>query len=488
MAFAVVTPRTAGARELELLTGGGILEATAAAERLRLLHATDTRVASELVRLVDGDGDRLSAMLALHALSAAPGAAVSEALLAALADPELSEHAAWALARRRPPAGAARALAALHARGGFTAMPAGLALERWRGPERRPPRVRRVRGTAPRVAQVLLRGHVDAGLAQAGAGDGGGVVTLLVQLARELGETGAVDESLLAARTGGLAGHESLGRGARITRLRGGPGEDVQLHELAAHRAALERAVEALARKERLDVAHLRFADAGTFAASRALRRAGVKVVFTLAPDPHALIAEGERSGALTRAAFAERESAEHNLFRLRLVDELAATADGLVILPRAGGREEVERLLGRRLPAERTTAVPEGVSLDPIEHALVAPREGTPAARVLARGPLAARPGAARPADHPLGRALSPGQGRHASRRGLGTSTRGSPRATTSCSSAVTSSARRRRRGSSSRRSRRSALPTVLASCWGPPHDDVAALLAIARLGLPGQ
>ena len=141
-------------------------------------------------------------------------------------------------------------------------------------------------------------------------------------------------------------------------------------------------------------MAHLRFADAGTFAASRALRRAGVRVVFTLAPDPHALIAEGERSGALTRAAFAERESAEHNLFRLRLVDELAATADRLVILPRAGGRDEVERLLGRRLPAERTTAVPEGISLDADRAcARGAAARALPAARILVRGLAAARP-----------------------------------------------------------------------------------------------
>src|SRR5437763_857223 len=97
-----------------------------------------------------------------------------------------------------------------------------------------------------RELELLAGGGIlDAASA---AGDGGGVVTLLVQLARELGETGAVDESLLAARAGGLAATEALGPGARITRLLGGPGEDVQVHELAAHRAPLEHAVEALAR------------------------------------------------------------------------------------------------------------------------------------------------------------------------------------------------------------------------------------------------
>jgi glycosyltransferase involved in cell wall biosynthesis len=96
-----------------------------------------------------------------------------------------------------------------------------------------------------------------------------------------------------------------------------------------------------------------------------------VRIVFTLAPDPHALIAEGERLGRLTRSSFAEAESAEHNLFRLRLIDELAEGSTQVVTLPRAGGRAELEGLVGRRLDPRRTVTIPEGISLDPLRRAL---------------------------------------------------------------------------------------------------------------------
>ena len=138
------------------------------------------------------------------------------------------------------------------------------------------------------------------------------------------------------------------------------------------YRVQVERALAAaLAASGPIDVAHLRYADAGTFAAARALRRAGVKIVFTLAPDPHALIAEGERVRRLTRDSFAEAEAAEHNIFRLRLIDDLTSRADQVVTLPRAGGRAELERLVGRPLGSGRTVTIPEGISLDPLRQAL---------------------------------------------------------------------------------------------------------------------
>ena len=48
-----------------------------------------------------------------------------------------------------------------------------------------------------------------------------------------------------------------------------------------------------IARHGPFDVAHLRFADVGTFAAARVFRRLGVPVVFTLAPDPHSVLRDG---------------------------------------------------------------------------------------------------------------------------------------------------------------------------------------------------
>ncbi len=409
----VAPPSATVAKALDAVAAGEILSAVAAAELLRRPVATDERVAGALIRLID-DGDRLAAMLSLHALSAAPGRAVENTLVSALDECDLREQALWALARRTPVDAAIPALARIVAEGDFPAMPAQVALEQWsaRAGERVGLEIRRAlaacstgdgwsrlvetlslvnhpeaartldglhrarthrAGDRLSVAQILLRGRVDAELEVAGSGDGGGVVTVLVQLARELGRRPDVEKSLIIARPRDPARtiDEPLGPGASITRLPFGPIEQVPVSEMWEHRVQIERALAATLAAEPIDVAHLRYADASTFAAARALRRAGVRTVFTLAPDPHGLIAEAERTRRLTRGSFAEAESREHNLFRLRLVDELTARADQVVTLPRAGGHAELERLVGRRLVPRRTASIPEGISLDPLERAL---------------------------------------------------------------------------------------------------------------------
>jgi glycosyltransferase involved in cell wall biosynthesis len=393
---------------LEVLAGGEILPAVAAARSLRPAAATDDRVAWALVRLLE-DGDRLAAMLALDALAQTRSPGAEAAIVEALSQLDLAEHAAWALARREPVLPAIPVLARLIAVGGFVAMPAQLALERWSeragGPvqaeigralarcsaeggwsrlvetlgvvkERRQPSARWARLHAHRrtqhandkrglrVAQVLLRGRVDVDLVHAGSSDGGGVVTLLVQLARELGLREDVERSTILARpsVAGSVEHEALGPGASIVRLPFGPAEDVPVGAMWEYRVQIERAVTESIASEPIDVAHLRYADAGTFAAARALRRAGVATVFTVAPDPHALIADSERSGRLTRLSFSEAELHEHNLFRLRLVDDLTVHADRLVTLPRAGGITAIEQLVGRPLAGPRTATISEGI------------------------------------------------------------------------------------------------------------------------------
>jgi glycosyltransferase involved in cell wall biosynthesis len=397
---------------LETLAEGRILAATAAAEALRPAARTDSALADRLVRQVV-DGDALARLLALDALAWAPGREVEATLRAALTDPALAEQAAWALSRRAPVGAAVPGLVGLVAAGGFAAMPAQLALERWsrtagreirravtiasvehgwspglvetlaltgsRAPQRISP-PRRAPAGGLRVAQILLRGTVDAGLEAAGSGDGGGVVTLLVQLARELGRAPGIGESLIVARPrrDGVRNDETLGPGARIVRLPFGPSEDVAVSDMWRHRAQIERAVGALlAEHGRIDVAHLRYADAGTFAAARALRRAGVRVAFTLAPDPHALIAAREERGELTRESFAAVEPREHSLFRLRLVDDLAVRADRLVVLPRAGGRRALERLVGRPAGPGRAAVIPEGIAVEPLDRAAAEAESG---------------------------------------------------------------------------------------------------------------
>ena len=399
-------------RSLEVLAGDDILPAVAAARALRSAVAIDDRIPAALLRLLD-DGDLLSAMLALDVLACSTSPRVESAMVDALSEPDLAEHAAWALARRGPVHSAIPFLARLISVGGFAAMPAQLALERWsnlagehvrveigralarcsaeggwsrlvetldvvrahRAASGRERSARREAGRRAqhaseqrglRVAQVLLRGRVDVDLANAGSGDGGGVVTLLVQLARELGLREDVESSTILARpvVSAQVEHEELGPGASIVRLPFGPTEDVPVGAMWEYRVQIERALAELITSGPIDVAHLRYADAGTFAAARALRRAGVATVFTVAPDPHALIADAERSRRLTRRSFAEAERHEHNLFRLRLVDDLTADVHRLVTLPRAGGLAATEQLLGRSLDRRRTASVPEGIAV----------------------------------------------------------------------------------------------------------------------------
>ena len=312
---------------LDVLAAGEILPAVTAAELLRRQAAMDRRVASGLLDLL-ADGDRLAAMLSLHALSAAPGRTAELALVTALDEPDLGEHAAWALARRAPVQTAIPSSPARRPRGlrrdagpadpGALERP-GRRTRRAADPSRTRPLLDRRRVVTPRrdaharrrspdaarspgaaapskrngrqgglrIAQILLRGRVDANLGAPGSGDGGGVVTLLVQLARELGRREDVARSLIVARARDeqQAADEPLGPGAAITRLPYGPTESVPVNAMWEYRVQIEQAfASVLAASGPIDVAHLRYADAGTFAAARALRRAGVRIVFTLAP------------------------------------------------------------------------------------------------------------------------------------------------------------------------------------------------------------
>ena len=85
----------------------------------------------------------------------------------------------------------------------------------------------------------------------------------------------------------------------------------------------------------RVDLLHLRMADVGSLAAADVARELGIPVVFTVAPDPHAVIHSLDRSGALTREHFGEIDLREHFWFRARLVQNLASNAAHTVLFPR---------------------------------------------------------------------------------------------------------------------------------------------------------
>ena len=258
-------------------------------------------------------------------------------------------------------------------------MLAELTLERWFAPGERRPVTTREPGPL-RIVQVFMQGFLDAGLSRAGAGDGGGLATLLVHLSAALAARPEVER--VTTLTRGFSGDgvpaihgecsERVAAGASIERIRFGGDGYLATADMWPHRRELERALEeALLRLAPVDAVHLRFADVATLAAARVCERLGLPVYFTLAPDPHALIRHRELVGALNRRSFVVADRAEHLLFRARLVERMRDQARGLALLPRASARAQLEELV--RLPADahahRVRIVAEGVSIASIDR-----------------------------------------------------------------------------------------------------------------------
>ena len=230
-----------------------------------------------------------------------------------------------------------------------------------------------------------MPGYLDAGLQRAGAGDGGGLATLLVHLSAALAAHPAVAQVTTLTRAFGGPGvpgvhgtlREQVTARAAIERIRFGGDGYLGAPDLWPHRRELERELEAaLTRLAPIDAVHLRFADVATLAAERVCRRLGLPVYFTLAPDPHGPIRGREASGELDRESFVQADLTEHLIFRARLVEHMRDRAHGLALLPRASGRAELQTLVG--LPAEpgrqRVRTVPEGISTAPVDRVGGAP------------------------------------------------------------------------------------------------------------------
>jgi glycosyltransferase involved in cell wall biosynthesis len=233
-----------------------------------------------------------------------------------------------------------------------------------------------------RVAQIFVQGRIDGELTNAGVGDGGGIATLLVQLGRALGSepeiarvttiTRALAEPETDWRHTGLS--EAQGSVVSIERVPFGPAGYLPATSMWAHGLELEQALEtAISELGGVDIAHLRFADAGAFAAARVCRRLGIPVAFTAAPDPHAVIDGAQRRGELTRDTFPAAELSEHYLLRAQLVADLLGQSEAVVVLPRPDAREALGALIGvpfTQVAPARVHTIPEGISLEEIDRA----------------------------------------------------------------------------------------------------------------------
>ncbi|MFT7710842.1 glycosyltransferase [Clavibacter tessellarius] len=260
------------------------------------------------------------------------------------------------------------------------------------------------------VVQLFLHADIDAGLTHVGAGDNGGIATLLVRLGDALvdpagASTGTHDVADTTVADRPVDRVLTLSRGtpdqalASLARVSAGDDGHVFAHipmlggprslpEAWPHRVEAERGIRRVLRAAgRVDAVHLRMADVGTLAASTVARELGIPVVFTVAPDPHGVVDALDRSGALTRDGFGAVDAREHYWFRVRLVQRLAADAAHTVLFPRPELKRDMRRLVGIDVDAhpERHSVVAEGIDVAAIERSrddamLGADADGAPA------------------------------------------------------------------------------------------------------------
>jgi len=246
------------------------------------------------------------------------------------------------------------------------------------------PRVRRPIHDGPlTVAQLFLHADIDAELTHAGSGDNGGIATLLVRLGN----------ALVAPRSSGAVGRViTLSRGSAeralldVDEIAATPGghvfgriptlsEPVQSASSWPLRVAVRRGIRRMLRAAGdVDVLHLRMADVGSLAAADVARELEIPVVFTVAPDPHAVIDSLDKAGRLTRWDFGDVDETEHFWFRARLVQRLAANAAHTILFPRPRLQQDMRDLVGIDITAhpERHTVVPEGIDLEVVDRAAI--------------------------------------------------------------------------------------------------------------------
>lgn len=251
------------------------------------------------------------------------------------------------------------------------------------------------------VAQLFLHADIDADLTQAGNGDNGGIATLLVRLgdalvAQSAGVPGGVERVITMSRGTASAALDSVAEVAasasghlygRVPLLSDPVASAAAWPLRVAARRGIRRVLRAAGG---VDMLHLRMADVGSLAAADVARELDIPVVFTVAPDPHAVIQSLDLSGHLTRSNFGQIDEADHFWFRARLVQRLAGNAAHTVLFPRRTLQKDMRQLLGIDINSypERHSVVPEGIDLEVVDQAVAESAElaaGLPATTPLA-------------------------------------------------------------------------------------------------------
>ena len=247
------------------------------------------------------------------------------------------------------------------------------------------PNTRVAREDGLTIGQLFLHADIDPSLAAVGAGDNGGIATLLVRLGDALvadPSTGVERVITLSRGPVPQAAEDLLEIGSATSGHVYGrvPLLPQPVPSAAAWplRVTARRGIRRILRAAGpVDLLHLRMADVGSLAAADVARELGIPTVFTVAPDPHAVIRSLDRSGVLTRENFGATDLREHFWFRARLVTTLASNAAHTILFPRPELQRDMAQLVGIDITAhpERHTIVAEGVDLEVVDRAVSAAR-----------------------------------------------------------------------------------------------------------------
>jgi glycosyltransferase involved in cell wall biosynthesis len=234
-------------------------------------------------------------------------------------------------------------------------------------------------GRGLRMAQVHLGAVLDPDLLHSGVGDTGGIATLLVRLGVALARTPGIAEVVTIGR-GTVRDVLDVARqpngGPRFAPVALEPEAGTAFGDAWPARILADRGLKRVIRVHgRPDVIHLRMADAGTLAAANVAAMLGIPTVFSLAPDPHGLIASREASGDLDRRSFGMDDAILHLWYRVHLVERLARQADHVALFPRERLIDRLRELVGIDVMATpgRFTVVPEGIDVAQIRHGAAA-------------------------------------------------------------------------------------------------------------------
>ena len=367
------------------------------------VRSTDPTGDAMLLRVAIEHDDDIVAIASIHAIGSIADPIADAVLLDLIirGDEPLVSHAAWVFAARRPSPRAIPVLVDLVAAGGFTAMLAERTLSEWS--RAAPSSVAVPALLVPKqpvadrshltldgwrgehsglvIVQPFLHARLDGSGSSLGAGDAGGIASLLRSLGTSLSERHEVDEVITITRAeplrngGDAALSDRLADAHRIERIPYGSTATVPWREAWQYRIHLEREMAAIGRalRGRRVVWHLRMADVGTLAASAVARRLGQPVVFTAAPDPHVVIDALEADGRLDRSRFGMEDAASQYWFRARMVERLSTQVEHLALLPRPTLLRELVELVGLDADdlRERSDIVPEGVDVAAVDASM---------------------------------------------------------------------------------------------------------------------